>query len=150
MQNRLVYPKSTQGEAHFPCIGSIGIPRSTSYKNWLDILYSYPEIPWDTHLKNIGTSISVKQQDESSIHPISSGNESWFPDFEWRCEPIFHKELKRSFPSGICMWEGPYVLCFKRNAPWDALIQKKAKFPCRGLMHAHRSYHKMKRCLNAL
>ena len=32
MQNRLVYRKSTQEEAHFPLIGSIAIPHSTSYK----------------------------------------------------------------------------------------------------------------------
>ena len=31
MQYRLVYPKSTQHEAHFPCIGSIANARSTSY-----------------------------------------------------------------------------------------------------------------------
>ena len=31
VQNRLVYPKSTQDEAHFPCIGSIDISHSTSY-----------------------------------------------------------------------------------------------------------------------
>ena len=27
------------------------------------------------------------------------------------------------------------------------MIRKKSKFPCRGFMHAHRSYHKMKGCL---
>ena len=31
MQNRLVYPKSTKVEGHFPCIGSIAIHHSTSY-----------------------------------------------------------------------------------------------------------------------
>ena len=30
-QNSLEYHKSTRDEAHFPCIGSIAIPRSTSY-----------------------------------------------------------------------------------------------------------------------
>ena len=44
----------------------------------------------------------------------------------------------------------PCVLCFKRNGPRDALIRKKSKFPCRGFMHAHRSYHKMKGCLSPL
>ena len=81
-------------------------------------------------------------------HPISSGDESWFPVFEWRRTWYFHKHLKRSFPLGICMWEGPCVLCFKRNGPRVALIRKKSKFPCRGFMHAHRSYHKMKGCLS--
>ena len=112
-----------------------------------DILYNNPEIPWDTHLKSIGTSISVKQQDEKPGHTISSGDESWFSGFEWRGKPSFHKHLKRSFPLVICMWEGPSVLCFKQNGPGAAMIRKKSKFPCRGFMHAHRSYHKMKGCL---
>ena len=46
-----------------------------------------PELPSDTHLKSIGTSISVKQQDEKPGHPISSGDESWFPVLEWRGKP---------------------------------------------------------------
>ena len=120
------------------------------YNKWLDILYNNTEIPWDTHLKSIGTSISVKQQDERSGRRISSGDESWFPDFDWRGKPSFHKHLKRSFPLGICMWEGPCVLCFKRNGPRDALIRKKYKFPSRGFMQAHCSYHKMKGCLSPL
>ena len=120
------------------------------YKKWLDILYNNQEFPWDTHFKSIGTSISVKQQDERSGHTISSGDESWYPVFDWRGKPFFHKQLKRSFPLGICMWEGPCVLCFKRNGHRDALNRKKSKFPCRGFMHAHRSYHKMKGCLSPL
>ena len=120
------------------------------YNKWPDILYNNPQIPWDTHLKSIGTSISVKQQDEWSGHTISSGDESGFPVFEWRGKASFHQNLKRSFPLGICMWDGPCVLCFKRNGPREVLIRKKAKFPCRGFMHAHRSYHKMKGCLSPL
>ena len=89
-------------------------------------------------------------QDEISGHPISSGDESWFPVFDWRGKPSFHKHLKRSFPLGVCMWEGPCVLCFKQNGPRDALIRKKSKFPGRGFMHAHRSCHKMKGCLSPL
>ena len=67
-----------------------------------------------------------------SGHTISSGDEIWFPVFDWRDKPSFHKHLKRSFPLGIYMWEGPCVLCLKRNGPRDALIRKKSKFPCRG------------------
>ena len=119
------------------------------YHKWLDILYNNGEIPWDTHLKSVGTSMSVKQHDERSGHPISSGDESLFPLFDWRCKQSFHKHLKRSFPLGICMWEGPCVLCFKQNGLQDALIRKKSKFPCRIFMNAHRSYHKMKGCLSA-
>ena len=81
---------------------------------------------------------------------MSSVDESWFPGFEWRGKPSFHKHVKRSFPLGICMWVGPCVLCFKRNGPRDSLIRKNSKFPCKGFMHAHRSYHKMKGCLSPL
>ena len=59
------------------------------YNKWLDILYNNPEIPWDTHLKSIGTWISVKKHDERPGQPISSGDESWFPVFEWRGKPSF-------------------------------------------------------------
>ena len=114
------------------------------YSMWPDILYNNAEIPWDTHLKSIGTSVSVKQKDERSGHPISTGDESWFPVFDWRGKPSFHKHLKRSFPLGICMWEGPCVSCFKRNGPRDALIRKESIFPCRSFMHAHSTYHKWK------
>ena len=127
MQNRLVYPKSTQDEA----ISLNWIHSHLAFhiisKKCLDILYNNPEIPWDTHLKSIGTSISVKQQDERSGQTISSADESWFSVFDWRGKPSFHKHLKRSFPLGICMWEGTGVLCFKRNGRRDALIRKKSK-----------------------
>ena len=59
------------------------------YNKFLAILYNNPEIPWYTHLKSIGTSISVKQQDEKPGHPILSGDESWFPVIEWRGKPSF-------------------------------------------------------------
>ena len=69
-----------------------------------------------------------KQHNERPGQPISSGDESWFPVFEWRGMPSFHKHLKRSFPLGICMWAGPCVLCFKRNGLRDALIRKSPNF----------------------
>ena len=150
IQNRLVYPKSTQDEAHFPFFESIAISHSTLYTtSGLTSSTKIQRFP-ETHLKSIGTSISAKQHDENSGHLISSEDESWFPVFDWRGKPSFQKHLKRSLPIGICMWEGPCVLCFKQNGRRDALIQKKAKFPCRGFMHAHRSYHKMKGCLRPL
>ena len=73
-----------------------------------------------------GTSISIKQLEESSLHAVSSGDERWFPVFDWRDKPTFHKHLKPSFPSEMCMWEGPCVFRFKWNGPWDALTQKKS------------------------
>ena len=48
--------------------------RDTDVQNRL--LNSVGEGKGDTHLKSIGTSISVKQQDEKPGHPISSGDES--------------------------------------------------------------------------
>ena len=57
----------------------------------------------------------------------------WFPVFDWRGKPTFHKHLKRSLPSEIGMWKGLCVFCLKWNGPRDALTQKKAGFPGNGL-----------------
>ena len=65
-------------------------------------------------------------------HHIISGWE-WFPVFDWRGKPTFHKHLKWSLPSEIGMWEGLCVFCLKWNGPRDALTQKKAGIPCSGL-----------------
>ena len=43
------------------------------------------------------------------MHRISSGDESWFPVFDWRGKPNFHKRLKWSFPSGICIEKDPVI-----------------------------------------
>ena len=105
----------------------------------VDIVYENPEIPWDNHLMSRGTSISIKQLEESSLHAMSSGNERWFPVFDWRDKPSFHKHLKRSFPSEICMWEGPCVFWFKWNGHWDALTRKKPGF-CGRVLNASSSF----------
>ena len=63
---------------------------------------------------------------------IISGWE-WFLVFDWRGKPSFHKQLKKSLPSEIGMWEGLSDFCLKWNGPRDALTQKKAWFPCSGL-----------------
>ena len=57
----------------------------------------------------------------------------WFPVFDWRGKPTFHKHLKRNLPSEIGMWEGLCVFYLKWNGPREALTQKKAGFPCSGL-----------------
>ena len=57
----------------------------------------------------------------------------WFPVFNLRGKPTFHKHLKRSLPSEIGMWEGLCVSCLKWNGPWEVLTQKKDGFPCSGL-----------------
>ena len=64
------------------------------------------------------------------MHPISSKDESWFPVFNWRGEPNFHKHLKWSYHLAIGMWEGHCVFCLKWNGPREALSQKNARFPC--------------------
>ena len=99
------------------------------YHKWLDILYINPEIPWDTHFKSIVTSISVKQQDERPGHPNRLEMRADSLSSTEEVSHFFHKHLKRSFPLGICMWEGPCVLCFKRNGPRDALIRNSSNFP---------------------
>ena len=102
---------------------------SIQYK-WLDFLEESTEIRWDTCLKSIWILISVQQLEESSMHPISSQDERWFPVFDWRFEPTFHQHLKWSFPSAIVMWEGPCVFCLKWNGLRETLTQKKAGLPC--------------------
>ena len=77
--------------------------------------------------------ISVQQLEESSMHPISSQDESWFPVFDWRGVPAFQIHLRRSFPSAVWMWEWPCVFFLKWNGPEEILTQKKAGFPCSGL-----------------
>ena len=67
------------------------------------------------------------------MYPISSGDESWFPVFEWRAKPAFHKYLKRRLPSAISIWERPWVFCLNGNGHRDALTRKKTGFPCSGL-----------------
>ena len=101
---------------------------SIQYK-WFDFLEESTEIPWDTRLKSIWILILVQQLEETSMHPISSQVESWFPVFVWRFEPTFHQHLKWSFPSAIGMWEGPCVFCLKWNGPQRTLLKRRPVFP---------------------
>ena len=100
---------------------------------WLDVLEESKEIPWDNRLKSIWILISLQQLEQSSMHPISSQDESWFPVFDWRFEPTVHQHLNWSFPLAIGMWVGHGVSCLKWNEPRETLTQKKAGFPCSGL-----------------
>ena len=60
------------------------------------------------------------------------------------------KHLKRSLPSAIGMWEGPWV-CFLRWSGYrDAMTRKKVVFPWTGLNGDSFSSHKREGCLNAL
>ena len=77
--------------------------------------------------------ISRQHLEESSLNPISSQGESWFPVFDESGEPTFQKHLKRSFPSAIGMWEGPWVCCLKWSGYQDALPSKNVAFPWSGL-----------------
>ena len=112
------------------------------YNKWIHIFYNNPEIPWDTHLKSIGTSISGKQQDKRSGHPLSSGDESWFPVFDWRGKPCFQKHLKRSFPLGICMWEDPLFYASSEMDPEKPWLERSPNFPaedsCMFIVHITR------------
>ena len=62
-------------------------------------------------------------------HPISSGDESWFPVFEWRGKPSFHKHFKRSFPLGICMWEDPVFYASSEMDPEMPWLERSPNFP---------------------
>ena len=73
---------------------------------WLDFLEETTEILWDTRLKCIWIFISAQQLEDNSMYHILSQDESCFPVFDWRGEPVFHKHLKWSFPSSIGRWEG--------------------------------------------
>ena len=126
MQNSLVYPKSTRDEVHFPFIGSIAIPCSTEYSTSgltsLRKLQIFSETPaW--------IFISEHQLEESFMHHISCPDESWFPVFDWRGEPVFHMHLKWSFPSEIGRWEGLCAFCFKWNVPREAWLKRRPDFP---------------------
>ena len=85
------------------------------------------------HPKSKRTPISAQQLEESSVHPISSRDDSWFPGLDWRGKPTFHKHVKRRCPSAIDMWEAPWIFCLKWNGHPDDLTRKKAGFPCSGL-----------------
>ena len=100
---------------------------------WLNFLEVSTEIPWDTRLKLIWILISVQQLEESSMHPISSQDESWFPGFYWTVRPTLKKHLKRSLPSPIGMWEGLWVFGLNWSGYRDSLTRNKVGFLWSGL-----------------
>ena len=59
--------------------------------------------------------------------------ESWFPGFYWTVRPTLNKHLKRSLPSPIGLWEGPWVFCLKWRGYRDSLTRSKVGFPWSGL-----------------
>ena len=67
------------------------------------------------------------------MHPISSQEESWFPVFYRTVRPTLNKHLKRSLPTAIGMWEGPWVFCLKWSGYLDSLTRNKVGFPWSGL-----------------
>ena len=46
------------------------------HDKWLHFLFATPEIPGNTRLKSRGTPVSAQYLEESSVHPISSRDES--------------------------------------------------------------------------
>ena len=91
------------------------------------------EIPWDTCLKTVGTPVSAQELEESSIQRVSSREESWIPGFYWTGRPTLQKHVKRSLPSAICMWEGPWFCRLKLSGYRDSLTRNKVGFPWSGL-----------------
>ena len=67
------------------------------------------------------------------MHPILSQEESWFQGFYWTVRPTLNKHLKKSLPSAIGMWEGPWVFCLKWSGYRDSLTRNKVGFPWSGL-----------------
>ena len=64
---------------------------------------------------------------------ISFKDESWFPGFYWTVRQTLNKHLKRSLPSQIGMWEGPWGFCLKWSGYRDSLTRNKVRFPWSGL-----------------
>ena len=64
---------------------------------------------------------------------ISFKDESWFPGFYWTVRQTLNKHLKRSLPSQIGMWEGPWGFCLKWSGYRDSLTRNKVGFPWSGL-----------------
>ena len=127
-------PNQIEVKPIYPALAPQPFPRSTSYRisglTCFRNIQRFPEIP-ASRLEEY--QFRVQQLEESSVRPLSSQDENWFPVFDGRGKPTFHKHLKRSFTSEIGLWEGPCVFCLKWNGPREALTWKKAGFPCSGL-----------------
>ena len=69
-------PNQLEMMTSFPALASeqCPIPHHTGQLACLPL--ATPEIPSDTSLKSIGTPISAQEREESSMHPISSREES--------------------------------------------------------------------------
>ena len=67
------------------------------------------------------------------MHPILSQEERWFPGFYWTGRPTLNKHLKRSLPSPIGLWEGPWVFWLKWSGYRDSLTRNKVGFHWSGL-----------------
>ena len=130
MQNSSVYPQINSRWSPFPLhwLHRYPVSHRIQYK-WLDFLEETTEILWDTRLKSIWIFISPQQLEESSMHHISSQEESSFPFFDWRGEPVFHKHLKWSFHSAIGRWEGLCAFCLNWNIPQDAWLKRRPDCP---------------------
>ena len=85
MQNRLVYPKSTQDEAHFPFIESIAVSHSTSYK----------QVSWHP-LQQTRVSLRHPSQVYRNINfSKATGWKTRAPHIVWRWELIPCLRMKR-------------------------------------------------------
>ena len=108
-------------------IGSRAIPHSPSNTSDLTSFRQLQRFP-----ENTVPSLEEHwlQHSNSRRAPKSSRDESWFPGFDSRGMPTFHKHLKRRLLSAIGIWEGPWVCCLKWNGHRVPLTRGKAWFPC--------------------
>ena len=129
VQNRLVYPKSTRDEAHFPFIGSLAILCSTEYSrsgltywgNYRDYLRHPPQVYMNIHFR------TAARRYFHAPHIFS------------RWELILCLWLKRwvTFPQapqvefslGIGRWEGLCAFGLKWNVPREAWLKRRPDFP---------------------
>ena len=129
MPNCSVYPKSNWDEANFPFIGSIFIPRSTSYKT--SCLTPFRNL--ETFPETTVSSIEDHQFQYSFLRNVTCTpyhlRMRMIPVFDWRVMPIFHKHLNSSLPSEISMWEGLSVFCLKWMDPEIQWLQRRLRFP---------------------
>ena len=133
MQNRSVYTKSTQDEAHFPLICSLTIPCSTAYS-------TRGLIPWGIdrdslrHPSQVDMNINISTATRGKLHaPHTVPSWELIPCLWLKIWANFPPQLKWSFPSDIGMWDGPCVFFLKWNGLRETQTQKKPGFPCSGL-----------------
>ena len=120
MQNRLVYPKSTQDEAHFPWIVYIAISCSTSYTPSGLTSFRKIQIPWDTHLKSRRTSISVNHWRNRLCTPYR---------LEMRADSLSFTEEISQLSTSTSRGVFPQEYVFEKDTVFSALSEMDPEMP---------------------